>query len=196
MSHPCCRMSKVTCPRSTTGFHQHANTLNRQRLRVKLTASFGPDANAISNEDRLFSGPTVQPFSQPGPCGPGNRDHKPILRPNGPTVHGFQSEEANCRPVGPEEEFFVGLVPGPRGLGWTNLWPVGPQELPNYQVHVAGTCGVTFKIRVTACSRATRVRIRARNERPFIEGKGAHLPNGPGNLPAMEGGLPINTPTL
>ncbi len=34
--------AQVTCPRCTTGFRfQHANTLLRQRMRVKLTASFG-----------------------------------------------------------------------------------------------------------------------------------------------------------
>jgi hypothetical protein len=40
--------------------------------------------------------------------------------------------------------------PSPKGLGWMNLWPVGPQDLPNAK----------------------------------------------GNLPAINNGLPIDTPTL
>ena len=40
----------------------------------------------------------------------------------------------NDRPVGPEEESFVDLVTGPKGPGWENGWPVGPQDLPNDQI--------------------------------------------------------------
>jgi hypothetical protein len=32
----------------------------------------------------------------------------------------------NDRPVGPERVFWGGDIPGPKGPGWTNFWPVGP----------------------------------------------------------------------